>query len=105
MKEIIYHTERKDGQPTRTVCLLVDERHGPMARGEAKRSLKDNFNRRRGRTIAVGRAQKALATGTTVFDKGAAFFKRTYWPFDLTPYEHDLVDGLKRAGSGHHEPA
>ncbi|KKK53260.1 hypothetical protein LCGC14_3096570 [marine sediment metagenome] len=97
MKEIIYHSEHKGGHPTRTVCLLVDEQSGPIARGEAKRSLKDNFNRKRGKTIAVGRAKKALATGTTVFDEGALFFKRTYFPITLTPYEHELVEGLKKA--------
>ena len=97
MRKIIYHDDHKNGQPTRSVCLLLDEDLHPIARGEAKRSLKDNFNRKRGKTIAVGRAKKALDTGTTVFDRGAAFFKWTYWPIALSDYEKELVEGVRKA--------
>ncbi len=102
IKEIIYHDGHKAGQPTRTVCLLLaEETAKPVARGEAKRSLKDNFNRKRGREIAVGRARKALATGISMFDSGASFYKREYWGIfakpNLSPYEHELVEGVKKA--------
>jgi hypothetical protein len=44
----------------RTIVTLVDEWGEAVARGEARCSDLDNFCRRRGREIALGRAMKKL---------------------------------------------
>ena len=92
MREIFYREDNdKDNKPRRTICLLVDDKtKAVIAKGVAKRSLKDSFNRKRGVAIARGRAKKAVTTETTEYDGDARFFKRVFHP-SLTLYEKTLL--------------
>ena len=59
MKTLIRHLRHQHSTPI-TVALMVNKHQQVLARGIAICSSKDNFNKKIGRAIAVGRANKAL---------------------------------------------
>jgi len=59
MKIITYYLSKADKKNTSVVILKEGD---AVARGVAICSIKDNFNKKLGRSIAMGRAEKALFT-------------------------------------------
>lgn len=59
MKAITYYLSRADKKNTSVVILKEGD---AVARGVAICSIKDNFNKKLGRSIAMGRAIKAMLT-------------------------------------------
>ena len=92
-----------------TTCLLIDEEKAVIARGIAICSFKDNFNKSKGRSIALGRAIQAYEHHCSLalirdreFDYGKNFamefvasnisdFKAEYAP-RITEDERKLVE-------------
>jgi len=60
LHDVYYHIRFRDGSGY-TVCLVLDKEGGLLARGIAICSRQDQFNRRTGRTLALGRAMQAIA--------------------------------------------
>jgi len=103
MHEITYYLPREIKTKQVAVVLVCDDKK--ISRGIAVCSKNDQFNRKRGRMIAMGRAQKAFATQETS-DKNDIVFKfedmglpdefdamGSYQP-DLTDFETDLLSKL-----------
>jgi len=66
MKEYYYYFRDENKAPRLTVCLLKDGKY--IARGVAICSERDPVNKAKGRTIAKGRAVKALKRKKSDFD-------------------------------------
>ena len=62
LKQFNYYLSGFDSKKKTTVVILIDTRTGRYARGVAICNKKDNFCKKTGREIALGRAIKALAT-------------------------------------------
>lgn len=64
MKKWFYYFRDAKKRPVVTVCLLKDTATGQVARGVAICSRRDMPRKKTGRSIAEGRAGKAMITGT-----------------------------------------
>lgn len=109
---ILYYLRNADNVPVITVVLLEHPDGYGYARGVSICSAQDNFNYKRGRGIAKGRALKAVDTDTVPIFRNE--IKRNYpdgWcivlglpvkfksecPVNLTPHEQKLIKANKKA--------
>ena len=106
MKEFYYYfKDRETNHPNVTICFVVDGNQ--YARGIAICSEKDNVNKNRGRSLARGRALKALHTGKytlpTLSERSMRVMhvcdchfshKSSYKPI-LTGYEERLLNKIR----------
>ena len=114
MCQKFYYHRDETGKPKSTICLISE--NGWLARGVAICSDRDNFNRKVGRAIAMGRAAKALKNMESSDEinigldrdpylsilmklpPGIEKFKTCYDPF-LTDHETKLIGATKRCGN------
>ena len=106
-KDLYYHSHYDD-RSRATVCLVeIDSL--VVARGIALCSPKDQYLKRKGRAIALGRAMKAIYHGYNVYPLGTmkhsalgqalltGYNFKGEWMPELTAYEGELVHKVKRA--------
>ena len=99
LKEVTYYLPREEKRKQIAVVLVSDDKK--LSRGVAICSKKDQFNKKLGRSIALGRAMKAFAImesgpHNSITDHPGTIFNNlsSFMP-ELTAFESELLENVR----------